>query len=45
MKAAAAGMSNLLQERRCDDLTLIAEGDEVVARFTYHESLSDGRNL
>jgi len=44
-KAAALGLASVIQETRVDNLTLIAEGDEVVARFNYGVTLSNGKKL
>jgi exosome complex RNA-binding protein Rrp4 len=44
-KAAAMGMASVIRESHADDLTLIAEGDEVVARFNYRVTLINGTVL
>jgi ketosteroid isomerase-like protein len=44
-KAAAMGMASVIRESHADDMTLIAEGDEVVARFTYRLTLTRGKQL
>lgn len=44
-RAAAMGMSSVIRESHADDLTLIAEGDEVVARFNYRLTLTNGKQL
>ncbi len=44
-KAAATGMASAVRESHADDLTLIAEGDEVVARFNYRVTLANAKVL
>jgi ketosteroid isomerase-like protein len=44
-KAVAMQMSKAIHESHADDLTLIAEGDEVVARFYYRVTLANGKKL
>ncbi|MGA2513210.1 MAG: nuclear transport factor 2 family protein [Candidatus Limnocylindrales bacterium] len=44
-KAAAVQMSKAIQESHADDLTLIAEGNQVVARFIYRITLANGKKL
>jgi ketosteroid isomerase-like protein len=44
-KAAAMGLKSVIQETRVDNLTLIAEGDDVVARFDYGLTLTNGKKL
>ena len=43
--ALAEGMAKAIQESHADDLTLIAEGNEVVARFNYRVTLANGKKL
>jgi ketosteroid isomerase-like protein len=44
-KAGAMGMASVIRESHADELTLIAEGDEVVARFNYQVTLNNGKVL
>jgi ketosteroid isomerase-like protein len=44
-RAFAMEMAKAIQESHADDLTLIAEGDEVVARFNYRITLTNGKKL
>jgi predicted SnoaL-like aldol condensation-catalyzing enzyme len=44
-KAGAMAMHKVIRESQVDNLTLIAEGDQVVARFNYRITFSNGKKL